>query len=179
MMRSLGLVALMLLGLMFYAHLSTPSHPAPSADAVAVVEAARTVSPFPVLAARSLPQGWYANAASFDAVPGESGRWRFHIGYTDGATRYTGITASNAADASTLLPTPSARVAGQRMHVSGLDFSAYRGDSNPSTQVWVAHGTGRDGAAYVIRIDAGGSAAPAVARAVMAALADAGAVAAS
>lgn len=177
MLRSLGLVALMLLGLMFYARLGTPPHPAPSTDAAAVVQAARTVAPFPVLAATTLPKGWYANTAAFDPVPGESGHWRFHIGYTDGSTQYRGITASNATDASTLLPAPTSITTDPAIALAGLSFTRYQDDGSAGAQIWVARGLGHDGSAFVIRIDGGGSHGTSITRGFVASLDASGGVA--
>lgn len=177
LLRSLGLVAIMLLALMFYARLGTPSHPAPNGDAASIVTAARSAAPFPVLAPEELPKGWYANAATFDAVPGEDGHWRFHIGFTDGSTRYAGIQASNAADASTLLPAAPAALAGQPVRAAGLTFTGYRSPDTPGDESWVAQGTGSDGGRFVIRIDGSGNDVTTFTRTLMASLSANGAVA--
>ncbi len=175
MLRSLSLVAIMLLGVLGYARLGTPAHPAPSTDAAAVVEAARTVAPFPILAASVLPKGWYPNAASFDPMPGAAGRWRFHVGYTDGSQQYAGITASNAADAAQLLPGAADVAVNRQVPLAGLTFAEYRISGGTPVEAWVARGTGHDGAAYVIRIERAGAKGATTAHAFLASLKSTGA----
>ncbi len=161
MVRSLGIVTVAVLALVFFTSRTAPQRPIANADVAATVAAARANAPFPVLAASSLPKGWYANFASFDAVQGQSGRWQFHVGYTDGVNGFQGVDATNMTNATDMTPAAKQGTEDRHQTVAGLDFTVY--SMGPGgDELWVSKGTGKDGLPYSVQLNgtsrsAGGS----------------------
>ena len=151
MVRSLGIVAVAVLALVFFTSRSTPQRPVANADVAATVAAARANAPFPVLAASSLPAGWYANFASFDAVQGQSGRWQFHVGYTDGLNGFQGVDATNMTNATDMTPTAKNGIEDRHETVAGLDFTVYT-MGTAGDEIWVSRGIGKDGIPYSVQL---------------------------
>lgn len=157
MARSLGVVGLALLALMLVTVRQTPDRPYASPDVAATVAAARANAPFPVLAATTLPAGWYANYANFDAVQGASGRWYLHIGYVlpkGDHVGYLEVNATNQANPEQAMPSiapgtqPSAHIT-----VAGIDFAIHTaGVKGVDNELWFASGTGTDGNRYIIQV---------------------------
>lgn len=103
MVRSLGLVGVIVVIVVLFNSGNQPAHPPVTVDIAATVQAARNTGAFPAIAASALPEHWYANSARFEPIAGEDGHWEFHIGYSDGEGGYLGIDATNADDPETVL----------------------------------------------------------------------------
>lgn len=164
MVRSLGLVGLIVVAMVTFSQLRQPEHPPVTVDVAATVQAARAEAGFPVLAATALPEQWYANSATFAAIEGEPGHSAFHLGYTDGSGGYVGIDVSNADDPKTLTDVfESVPPLGSRV-IAGLAFASYPAGEGSG---WLHRAIG--GEPFTIRIEAtGGRAAAAVVEALAA-----------
>lgn len=130
MVRSLGLVGLVVVGMVAFSQMSQPKHPPVTVDIAATVQAARNSADFPVLAATTLPDGVYANTARFESVTGEPGHFSYYIGYVYDTDAFLSIEASNAVGAQRMKePFPGATPKEQRT-VDGVRFAVYAQSEN-------------------------------------------------
>jgi hypothetical protein len=84
--RSMAVIAVIILALFFFGKLftSTPESKVETIDYVSVVDQARPVATFPLLAPTSLPQGWRATSARF-----QPNGW--HLGILTDDDDYVGL----------------------------------------------------------------------------------------
>ena len=128
MVRSLGLVAIAVVGMVVFTQRNEPAHPPVPPETQQTVEAARSHADFPVLAAMTVPTGIYANAARYDSSDGK--HWHFYIGYTDGFSGYLSVEA--ATDGQVRAPFPDAAPV-TTQHAAGISFDVY---AESEVEVW-------------------------------------------
>lgn len=152
MVRSLAVVGIAVVFLVFYSLQEKPRYSVPVSDVEATVQAARTNLDFPVLALDAPPAKWRPNGAFLDPVRGADNRWIFHVGYVTPKEHYFGVDESNQPDlASFVNGYVYGSDTGETRTVAGLEFTVY---TNAKQQSWVHRGT--TSAPYAIVITGAG-----------------------
>ena len=148
MVRSLAVVGVAVLFLVFYSLQEQPQYAVPNTDVEATVQAARKNVDFPVLALDAMPPKWRANAAFLDPLRGEDNRWVYHVGYVTPADHYFGVDASNQADITQFVNGYLYGVeTGETRMVAGLEFRVY---TNEKQRTWLHRGVKKYPYAIVI-----------------------------
>jgi hypothetical protein len=129
MVRSLGLVGVIVVGMVAFSQSGQPQRPPVTVDIPATVSAARSHADFPVLAMQALPEGWYANFAEYSAAADRSRSSAFHIGYVTPDEQYFGVDVVAATNA--VVPTHAAV---RSESVSGFTFAVYR---DGGSETWI------------------------------------------
>lgn len=138
MVRSLAVVGIAVVFLVFYSLQERPQYSVPNVDVEATVQAARKNVDFPVLALRTVPPKWRANAAYLEPVRAADGRWMFHVGYVSPSESYFGVDETNQADLSSFVNGYLFGVeTGETRTVAGLEFTVYK---NAKQQTWLHRG---------------------------------------
>lgn len=138
MVRSLAVVGVAVVFLVFYSLQTKPQYSVPSVDVDATVQAARKNVEFPVLALQSIPPDWHANAAFLEPVRAEDGRWTYHVGYVTPSDYYFGIDETNQVALTDFVNSYVFGVeTGEKRTVAGLEFTVY---TNSKQQTWVHRG---------------------------------------
>jgi len=150
MVRSLGLVGIVVVGLVAFTFFGQPKHPPVTVDVAATVQAARTEAGFPVLAASSLPTGWYANYADFVLGSGGDSFSKFHVGYVTSDQHFFAV---DTVDTGTpQAPKPEDALPVRVETFAGLKFSVYDGNG---TETWIHDASATSG--YVITLTGSGT----------------------
>lgn len=123
LLRSMGIVGVAVVALVTLTFRDEPQRPPVTTDVRGVITLARSEASFPVLAATTLPAGWYANAARY-GKEGVPEHLAFHVGYTDGETAYVGVEATVGDDGGAL--TAGLGEATGTRTIAGVDFSVHR-----------------------------------------------------
>ena len=148
MVRSLAVIGVAVAFMFAFSTQETPRFKVSPSEVAATVEAARKNTDFPVLQLVAVPEGWDANAAYLDPIPGTDDRWTFNLGYVTDDNEYFGIAATNSADLSAfiggyLFGTDT----GETRMIGGLEFAVYE---NEKQQMFLHEGTGKYPYAIVI-----------------------------
>lgn len=146
MVRSLGLVAIAVVGMVVFTQRNEPAHPPVPPEIQQTVEAARAHADFPVLAAMTLPAGMYANAARYDSS--DSKHWHYYIGYTDGLSGY--LSVETASDGQVRAPFPDASPIATKQ-AADISFDVY---AESEVEVWFHPSTAEEPFAMLISCNA-------------------------